>query len=169
MEEQFIAGERAAVQSLLDDVPVDPDDFVAWFEGLRDRGPGQNDPLFPWLAEAASLQDLRWFLGQEVAGEAGFDDLLALTQIKMPVAIKLEMARNFWDEMGQGHAAGMHGPLLDYLARELSVHVPVDEIVAPALSLANLMVGLAWNRHYAFQALGALGAIELRRRPARDW
>ena len=50
-----------------------------------------------------------WFLTQEVAGEAGFDDLLAMTQVKMPVTAKLEMARNYWDEMGRGRDTAMHG------------------------------------------------------------
>ena len=59
---------------------------------------------------------MKWFLLQEVAGEAGFEDLLAMAQVKMPVPAKLEMARNFWDEMGRGKAKGMHGPMLERLA-----------------------------------------------------
>ena len=42
--------------------PTDPDGFVAWFEDLKASGPGQGDPLFPWLAEQATRDDLRWFL-----------------------------------------------------------------------------------------------------------
>ena len=82
------------------------DAFIAWFEELRENGPGQGDPLFPWLATTATREQMRWFLTQEVAGEAGFDDLLALTQIKMSERAKLEMARNFWDEMGRGAGKG---------------------------------------------------------------
>ena len=160
-EELVVSQQRSAGADLLRDVPTDPDAFVSWFERLRERGPGQQDPLFPWLAQEATLAQLRWFLGQEVAGEAGFEDLLALTQLKMPALVKLEMARNFWDEMGRGHASGMHGPLLDRLASALSVAAAVADIVPASLSLSNLMVALAWNRRYAFQSLGALGAIEL--------
>jgi hypothetical protein len=161
VEESFVAHERRSVGALLVDVPSDADRFVDWFEDLRARGPGQNDALFPWLADEASLADLRWFLGQEVAGEAGFDDLLALTQLRMPSAVKLEIARNFWDEMGRGHAVGMHGPLLETLADALAVRLPTEAIIPQSVALANLMVALAWNRHYAYQALGALGVIEL--------
>ena len=64
---------------------------------------------------------MKWFIEQEVAGEAGFDDLLALTQIKMPEQAKLEMARNYWDEMGRGASKGMHGPMLERLARYLEL------------------------------------------------
>jgi len=161
LEEDFLAEARGLVAPALDEVPRDPERFLAWFEGLRDAGPGQGDPLFPWLAEAASLDQFRWFLGQEVAGEAGFEDLLALTQIKMPVVAKLEMARNFWDEMGRGRESGLHGLLLSRLADELDAHLPPTEILPEPMALSNLLTALAWNRHYAFQSLGALGAIEL--------
>ena len=160
-EERFVAAERQAIRPLLAGVPSDAADFLPWFESLKDRGPGQHDPLFPWLAASATLADMRWFIGQELAGEAGFDDLLALTQLRMPERPKLEMARNFWDEMGRGHAPGMHGPLLGRLAGAIDARLPLEQIVWPSLALANMMVALAWNRHYAYQAVGALGVIEL--------
>ena len=103
-----------------------------------------------------------WFLRQEVAGEAGFEDLVALTQVKMPERVKLELARNYWDEMGRGNASGMHGPMLTRLAQELGIlEADPAGLVWESLALANLMVALAANRHYAYHAIGALGAIEL--------
>jgi hypothetical protein len=161
LEESFLAEARGLIAPALDEVPPEPERFVAWFENLRDVGPGQGDPLFPWLAESATLDQFRWFLGQEVAGEAGFEDLLALTQIKMPVPAKLEMARNFWDEMGRGRESGLHGLLLSRLADDLDARLPAADILPEPMALSNLLTALAWNRHYAFQSLGALGAIEL--------
>src|SRR5688572_17903692 len=67
-EAEFITAERAAIADRARAAPRDPEAFVRWFEALRDDGPGQHDPLFPWLAEHASLEQLRWFLAQEVAG-----------------------------------------------------------------------------------------------------
>src|SRR5437660_12540770 len=78
VEARFVEEERAAVQPLARRAPHNADAFVRWFEELRDTGPGQGDPLFPWLAGSATLQQMKWFLAQEIAGEAGFDDLLAL-------------------------------------------------------------------------------------------
>lgn len=160
-EERFVSSERAPLQPQLQTVPLDPDRFVAWFEALRRSGPGQNDPLFPWLATTASLDQLRWFLRQEVAGEAGFDDLVALTQRAMPIQVKLEMGRNLWDELGRGRAAGMHGPMLERLSDHLGLRFVADPPVWESQALGNMMVALAWNRHYAYQSIGALGAIEL--------
>jgi len=161
LELEFVAAERAAVASAASQAPDDPDGFVRWFEQLRESGPGQGDPLFPWLATSASMPQMKWFLAQEVAGEAGFDDLVALTQVKMPERAKLELARNYWDEMGRGQAAGMHGPMLSDLARALGVRADPATTVWEALALANLLVALALDRGYAFHSIGALGAIEL--------
>jgi len=167
MEHEFIERERAYVRGLASAAPETPDAFVAWFEQLRLTGPGQGDELFPWLEHEASAADMKWFLTQEMAGEAGFDDLVALTQVKLQPRAKLELARNYWDEMGQGHGSGMHGPMLDALAKALDLRVDVARTVWESLALANLMSGLAANRHYTYQAIGALGAIELTA-PARS-
>jgi hypothetical protein len=160
LETAFVEDERAAVAREAAAAPTDPDAFVAWFERLREVGPGQHDRLFPWLAERATLGQMRWFLSQELAGEAGFDDLVALAQVRMPLAAKLEMARNYWDEMGRGSPHAMHGPLLERLARWLELPLPGPP-VCEALALANLMVALAAQRCYAWHAIGALGVIEL--------
>ena len=161
LEEAFAEAARKDIQPLVADVPREADAFVEWFERLRDTGPGQGDPLFPWLAEHATRAQMQWFLSQEVAGEAGFDDLVAMTQVKMPVRAKLEMARNYWDEMGRGQAKGMHGPMLDNLAVYFGLHPTPDSTVPELLALGNMMVALAHNPHYAFHSVGALGVIEM--------
>ena len=160
-EGEFLDALRAEVAVEAAAAPTDPDGFIAWFEGLRDLGPGQDDPLFPWLAEAASRDEMRWFLGQEAAGEAGFEDLLAYTQVRMPARAKLEFARNYWDEMGRGNPKGMHGPMLDVLIETLELEADIDETVWESLALANAMTGMATSRRYAWHSVGALGVIEL--------
>jgi hypothetical protein len=158
----FVERERGRVAARAFTAPQNPSEFVAWFEDLEWTGPGQSDALFDWLALDATLPQMTWFLSQEIAGEAGFDDLVALTQIKMPQQVKLELARNYWDEMGQGHETGMHGPMLARLGKELGIGRPSSgETVTEALALGNLLVALAINRRYAFQSIGALGVVEL--------
>lgn len=161
LEGRFVEGQRQAIAARAQAAPRDVDGFIAWFEELKATGPGQNDPLFPWLAEAAPLEDMRWFLLQEVAGEAGFDDLVAMTQVKMPTQAKLELARNYWDEMGRGAEAGMHGPMLDQLAMAMDLKPTIAGTVPASLALGNLLVAFATNRRYAYHAVGALGAVEL--------
>jgi len=159
-EGEWLEQRREAVASRAAKAPRDADGFVAWFEALETDGPGQGDLLFPWLAEIASMEEMRWFLTQEVAGEAGFDDLAAITQVKLSQRAKLEIARNYWDEMGRGNAKGMHGPMLEVIADRLHLQPMLDTTVPESLALANVMAGLACNRRYAYQSVGALGVIE---------
>src|SRR5438128_175884 len=71
-------------------------------------------------------------------------------------------ARNYWDEMGRGKSHGMHGPMLNVLARAIHVeNTPPEELVWESIALANAMCGLAFQRQYAFHSVGALGVIEL--------
>ncbi|MBV9394270.1 MAG: iron-containing redox enzyme family protein [Methylobacteriaceae bacterium] len=160
LEGAFLERERRAVAPRAAQAPPDPDGFDAWLTDLTATGPGQGDPLFPWLADTCSMEQMKWVLAQEVAGEAGFEDLTALTQVKMPVGPKLELARNYWDEMGRGNKKGMHGPLLETLARRLGLEPTAEATVWESLALANTMAGLAWNRRYAYHSIGALGIIE---------
>ena len=160
-EGAFLEALRAQVSEEAARAPDDADGFVAWFEELAATGPGQGDPLFPWLAEEATVAQLSWFLEQEAAGEAGFEDLTALTQVKFPSRPKLELARNYWDEMGRGNPKGMHGPLLDTLVETLGLEPAIETTCWESLALANAMTAMATSRRYAFHSAGALGAIEL--------
>src|SRR3569623_2702424 len=84
-----------------------------------------------------------------------------MTQVKMPPEVKLERARNYWDEMGRGNASGMHGPMLSRLAVSLDLTALDIPVVWESLALGNIMLGLAANRRYAYHAIGALGVIAL--------
>jgi len=161
LEGGFLEELRAEVIEEAAQAPTDADGFVAWFEGLQQTGPGQGDPLFAWLAEEASRDEVRWFLEQEAAGEAGFDDLVAMTQVKLPTRPKLELARNYWDEMGHGQEKGMHGPMLHSLVETLDLDPTIERTVWESLALANAMTAMATARRYAWHSVGALGAIEL--------
>lgn len=161
MEGAWIESQREPIDQLCADLPRDVDGFVAWFESLLDSGPGQHDPLFDWLARDADAEAMKWFLTQEAAGEAGFDDLVAMSQVKMPTAAKLELARNYWDEMGRGNEGGMHGPMLERAIKSLDLKPAIDQTVWESLALANTLTAFATTRRYAWHAVGALGVVEL--------
>ena len=161
LEQELLHALRSDVRDWAASAPAESGAFVDWFEDLKATGPGQDDPLFPWLAEKASLEEMRWYLEQEAAGEAGFDDLTALTQVKLPKRVKLELARNYWDEMGRGNAKGMHGPMLERLVDALRLRPTIETSVWQSLALANAMTAMATRRDYAWHAVGALGVIEL--------
>lgn len=161
LEGAFVEAFRRHVAPLTANVPADASAFVAWFEGLKDAGPGQWDPLFAWLATDAQIDQMKWFLTQEAAGEAGFDDLVALTQVKLPARPKLELARNYWDEMGRGREGGMHGPMLDRTVQGLELNPTIKGTAWQSLCMANLLTAFATTRRYTYQSVGALGVVEL--------
>jgi hypothetical protein len=161
LEGAFIEAFRAEIAPLVAAVPSDPEGFIVWFEDLKQSGPGQYDPLFAWLETEASLEQIKWFLTQEAAGEAGFDDLVAMTQVKLPARPKLELARNYWDEMGRGKEAGMHGPMLDRTVEGLGLTPSIEGTLWQSLALANTMTAFATTRRYVYQSIGALGVVEL--------
>lgn len=160
-EGHFLEALRADVARWLPALDISAGAFIDWFESLVVHGPGQDHPLFDWLETTASLDHMRWFLTQEAGGEAGFDDLVAYAQVKLPPQAKLECARNYWDEMGHGKQSAMHGQMLDRMVVEMELKPTIDGTVWQALALSNTMLGLATTRRYAYQALGALGVIEL--------
>lgn len=162
LEGEILESEIQKISQMAAAAPTNVEAFMEWFQNLEKTGPGQHDPLFDFLAEHATKEQMRWFIQQEVAGEAGFEDLTALTQVKLPTRPKLEMARNYWDEMGRGVERGMHGPMLAMVAEELGLSEPdIDSVVPESLALANILTGLASNRRYTYHSVGALGVIEL--------
>ena len=161
LEAKFLERARGGVASQAAEAPSDAAGFMKWYEGLRENGPGQFDPLFDWIEKEATEEDIRWFVFQELAGEAGFDDLVALTQLRLPTRAKLELARNYWDEMGRGNEIAMHGPMLDGLVEVLGLTRESYPVVWEARAVGSVLMGLAANRHYAWHSIGALGAVEL--------
>ena len=73
----------------------------------------------------------------------------------------MELARNYWDEMGRGNEKGMHGPMLGVLVADLALDPSIESTVWESLALANTMAAFATTRRYAWHSVGALGVIEL--------
>ena len=161
IEHDWIEAERTRIAPIADRAPRAAARFLKWFEDLEQDGPGQHDPLFGWLAEVATMSQMRWFLRQELASAVGFDDLVAIAQVRLPDAPKLGLARDLWCELGRGHEALMRGPMLTRLADELSLAQLRDDILWEARALGSMLYGLVANRCYTYQAIGALGVVEL--------
>lgn len=161
LEGGFLEGERQGVDRLAAQAPETPVEFLEWFSELPATGPGQGDPLFPWLATQATLEQMRWYLSQELAAWTDGADLLALAQVGMPAGPKLEMARSYWEELGGGNPHAAHAALLRSAAAEAGARAARKDAVWESVALSNLMIGLASNRRYAYHAIGALAANAL--------
>ncbi|MBC7789111.1 MAG: iron-containing redox enzyme family protein [Anaerolineae bacterium] len=161
-ERDTLARARASNPLSDSDLPRDPGLFVDWYRRTAFNHPLYEHELYSFLASEATREQIHWFFTMESAGEAAFDDLVAMSQVGTRGDVKMEMASNYWDEMGNGKEHAVHTYLFHRLADDLAVTAPsADELPWQVLSGVNLMLWCSISRRNAFRAQGALGAVEL--------
>ena len=128
----------------------------------RDRLP----EAYRWLARSADWRQVVDFLALEGGPDGGFDDLVAVCQVGLSGSAKLELGKNYWDEMGQGHAEGVHTTLYEDLVAAIEMpRIPRELLPVVALERASLAGLLATNRWLQPEMIGALGLLELQAGP----
>lgn len=122
--------------------------------------------VYHWLATSCSFDQLVRFIELEGGPDGGFDDLVAICQIGLDGDAKLELARNYWDEMGRGQADQVHTELHRRLKTALGLRM-LTRCAQPLEALERSALGslLATNRALQFEMLGVLGLIELQAGP----
>jgi hypothetical protein len=160
-EREWLAELDAAAAQRADGLA--PDLFEAMRAlAARDRLPA----VYRWVARRAEWPDLVRFLALEGGPDAGFDDLVAICQVGLRGAAKLELAVNFWDEMGDGDPAAVHTALHDRMVAAIDMpRIPLEQQPTSALARAALGGLLATNRWLQPEMLGALGLTELQAGP----
>ena len=147
----------------LDD-PLLDGDVVRGMRALaaRDRLP----EAYEWVAKSATWPEVVRFLALEGGPDAGFDDLVAACQVGLHGEPKVELARNYWDELGNGSPDRVHTVLHDRLVAAIGMpRVPIEEQPTEALERAALGGLFATNHWLQPEMLGALGLIELQAGP----
>ncbi|HEX2042367.1 MAG TPA: iron-containing redox enzyme family protein [Acidimicrobiales bacterium] len=147
-----------------DAAPAGPGDTVAAVRALaaEDLVPA----VYRWVAGEAPAEELFEFLAVEGGPDGGFDDMVAACQMGLDGEPKLELARNYWDEMGRGEPSAVHTELHRRLARATGLGpVPRTELPVEALERALLGSLLATNRWLQPEMVGALGLIEMQAGP----
>jgi hypothetical protein len=128
----------------------------------RDRLPA----AYKWLVREASWEQVVHFLALEGGPDGGFDDLIAVCQIGLSGSAKLELGKNFWDEMGTGNPDAVHTVLHERLVRAIDMpRIPRRQQPVEALERVALNGLMATNRWLQPEMLGALGLLELQAGP----
>lgn len=143
---------------------IDTSDPIGAIRALaaRDRLPA----VYKWLARSASWDEVVTFLALEGGPDAGFDDLVAACQVGLFGSAKMELATNYWDEMGNGDPDAVHTTLHDRLVDAIAMpRIPLADQPVSALARAAFGGLLATNRWLQPEMLGALGLIELQAGP----
>ena len=123
-------------------------------------------PVYDWLATDADRGEIAEFLSVEGGPDGGFDDLVAICQVGLNGPAKLELAQNYWDEMGNGSLARVHTELHVKLSVALGLSCPPRHLQPVAALERSVLTGLmATNRWLQPEMLGALGLLELQAGP----
>jgi hypothetical protein len=167
LEETWINYEKSRMPAL--DIPQEPKAFARWLKSYVIDHPSSSHAIFKYLSNESSFEQMSFFFSQEVTIDPRFDDLIALMQvgIKDP-GVKMELASNFWDEMGNGVPEDVHTRLFSHLYKELSIfkegetfHDVLERASWQALACGNTLLYSVLHRKNFNVGLGALGTVEL--------
>jgi hypothetical protein len=164
LERATLAGEdRQLDAALLEDLPDEPGAYLSWLKDRARRHRVFKHPYYmDFIRHHATADDVRTYMIQESVVDGRFDDLLALMQVGTAGPAKMEIAGNFWDEMGNGKPAEVHTHLFNQIFEvfEVSQRELEESLTATALLSGNLAVLLSRYRHRYPEAVGFLGMTE---------
>lgn len=147
----------------ISDFPANGKEYVKWLKKLVSKSPSSVHPFYTqFLSEDASAADIKYYLIQETNLDPKFDDILAFMQIGLPVGQKLELAKNYFDEMGNGVEAEVHSRMFAETLKAAGVE---DSDFSSAMLLQSIVSGnvsscLALSRRHYFKAVGYFGVTE---------
>ncbi len=141
----------------------DPDQFVQQLKEAVRAHPANRHPFYiDFLPFKAGVADIRYYLAQETALDPRFDDFIALMQLGCDSQQKLELAGNYWDEMGNGNAAQVHTSMFENAMREVGADpefVNTHRLVE-TLICGNLSATLAVNPRFYYRSIGSFAVTE---------
>ena len=122
-------------------------------------------PLFSFMQQTATKAQIKEYFICDHLLNNRFYDIIALSLVGIDPSVRTEVARNFWDEAGQGDPAAAHTHLLREVAKSAGIE---DEIMSleqdPALEQLegyNLLMLQATNRSEYYRSVGSLAVMEL--------
>jgi hypothetical protein len=148
---------------LLSEMPTDYATYKTWFFDMVHNHPAYNHPLYTeYLAQNGTAEDLRYLLVQESTIDAATDDFIALMQIGMVGRPKMEMASNYWDEMGNGKPEAVHSTLFQRALERFDISLTRSEVPleTEALVCGNLQLMLGLRRKHVHKGIGYFAVVE---------
>lgn len=164
LERATIAAEDSWIPAgALEAAPADPTGYLSWLKQVARRHRVFKHHYYTEFIRNHATQDhLRTYVMQESVVDGRFDDLLAMMQVGTNESAKLEIANNFWDEMGNGNPEQIHTTLFNriYDVFQISGEELERALTANALLSGNLAVLLCRYRQFYPEAVGFLGMTE---------
>lgn len=137
--------------------------YVQWLKKLIAKHRSSRHPAYTrYIAEQANAQDLAFFMAQETNLDPRFDDILSMLQIGLHGVAKMEIANNYYDEMGNGNLESVHTVLFSKTLKALNVEANYVKanMLLDAQIAGNLSACLALSRRHYYKAIGYFGVTE---------
>jgi hypothetical protein len=163
LEEALLESEIEQARSQLGDHPTDGSEYVNWLKRLISSHRASRHPFYhAFIQDHSTREDLKYLLAQETCLDPRFDDILALIQLGAKGGAKMELAANYWDEMGNGQISDMHSVLFEDALAELDITRDyIDQhYLFEAKACGNISAALSLRRQHYFKAIGYYGVTE---------
>lgn len=157
------AEDRWIKPGTIEAAPAEGRPFLSWIKGMARKHRVFKHPYYvDFINNHAQADDLRTYVIQESLVDGRFDDLLALMQVGTSGPEKMEIASNFWDEMGNGKPEEVHTHLFNkiYEVFDITEDELESAMTASDLLAGNLALLLCRYRSLYPEAVGFLGMTE---------
>lgn len=131
-------------------------------EEIKQHAASRHEFYENFLPNRATVEDIAFYLAQETLQDPRFDDFIASLQMGLPAKPKLELAINYWDEMGNGETSRMHTVMFQNVVDSLGL---TDSYIQESLTTdgiwcGNLSTMLVLRRHLIYRGIGYFATIE---------
>lgn len=147
----------------IESYPQNGAEYVRWLkEKISAHSSSIHSFYRDYLNEQADAEDIKFYLAQETNLDPRFDDILALLQIGTAPQTKMDIAKNYWDEMGNGCTESMHTSLFNTTLKTLNIDKEyiTRNMMQDALVSGNISSSLATNKRHHYKAIGYFGVTE---------
>ncbi|WP_314176394.1 iron-containing redox enzyme family protein [Streptomyces winkii] len=154
---------RRIPEERLKDYPTGGKEYVRWLKALIQDHPASSHPMYAtYLGTSASAEDMRFLLAQETCLDPRFDDILAVMQIGAKGPEKMEIAGNYWDEMGNGEFDEVHTTLFSQCLESVGADQEYIDgnLLLEAKECGNISAAIALTRRHYLRAIGYFGVTE---------
>ena len=169
IERSWETSESSQVDVALADIPSAAPAFIEFMRELCVSRSLTKHPLFTFLEDQSSYEQMVDFFLHEGLLILRFCDLMVLSLLGVDEEVREELAANFRDEVGNGNYQNRHTELFKRLLRHTGVKLPERGQLSEDLSekldwqgLAgyNLYVYFGLHRRNFFKFVGGMGVAE---------
>ncbi len=154
---------RSIPEETISSYPTGGAEYLRWLKRLIANHPCSRHPFYhTFLPEKATAADLKYFLANETNLDPRFDDILAMMQVGVQGAAKIEIASNYFDEMGNGQAERIHSHIFQRTLDDLNIDAQYirSNVLLEGRISGNISACLAVARRHYFKAIGYFGVTE---------